>query len=78
MPVYSFSSSVIQGQLGHVKRTAFELADSLLREYGYYFDRSDKDEIIRVMIRIAEYDCPEDDEIDTISKWVQRKVRKLV
>ncbi len=60
------------------KRTAFELADSLLREHGYYFDRSNKDEIIRVMKRIAEYDCPEDDEIDTIAKWVERKVRKLV
>lgn len=60
------------------KRTAFELADTLLREHGYYFDRIDKDEIIRVMRKIAEYDCPEDDEIGTIAKWVRRKVQKLI
>ena len=59
------------------KRTAFELADSILRTEGHCFDRSDKAETMRVMIKIAEYKCPEGEEIDTIVRWVKRKVLKL-
>ena len=59
------------------KRTAFELADLILRQNGYRFDRSDRSEIVRVMVRIAEYRCPEGEEIDTIVKWVKRMVVKL-
>jgi death-on-curing protein len=59
------------------KRTAFVLADDILRENGYCFDRKDKAEIMRVMIKIAEYRCPEGEEIDTIAKWVKKKVLKL-
>lgn len=58
------------------KRTAYELADSILRENGYCFDKSDKAEIMSVLKKIAEYQCPEGDEIDTITRWVKRKVRK--
>jgi len=32
------------------KRTAFELADLILRESGYRFERTDRAEIMRVMI----------------------------
>lgn len=59
------------------KRTAFELADLILRQNGFSFDRSDKVEIMRVMVKIAEYRCPEGEEIDAIAKWVKRMVVKL-
>jgi len=59
------------------KRTAFELADLILRQNGFSFDRSDKAEIMRVMVKIAEYRCPEGEEIDTIARWVKKKVLKL-
>jgi death-on-curing protein len=59
------------------KRTAFELADFILRQNGYRFDRSDMAEIMRVMIRIAEYRCPEGEEIGAIAKWVKKMVVML-
>jgi death-on-curing protein len=59
------------------KRTAFELADLILRESGYRFDRTDRAEIMRVMVRIADHKCPEGEEIDTIARWVKRKIVKL-
>jgi death-on-curing protein len=59
------------------KRTAFELADSVLRKEGYRFDRCDKAEIICAMVKIAEYKCPDGEEIDTLVRWVKRKVLKL-
>lgn len=59
------------------KRTAFELADTILRENGYRFDRSDRVEIMHIMVKIAEYRCPEGEEIDAIAKWVKRKAVKL-
>jgi death-on-curing protein len=59
------------------KRTAFELADLILRQDGYCFDRSDRTEIVRVMVKIAEYRCPEGEEIDAIVKWIKKKVVKL-
>lgn len=59
------------------KRTAFELSDLILRQNGYRFDRSDIDKIIRVMVRIAQYTCPEGEEIDKIARWVKRMVVKL-
>jgi death-on-curing protein len=59
------------------KRTAFELADLILRQTAIAFDRSDKAEIMRAMVRIAEYRCPEGEEIDAIAKWVKKKVVKL-
>ena len=55
------------------KRTAFELADLILRENGYHFDRGDKAEIMRMMIKIAEYECPEGEEIDRIAQWIKKK-----
>ena len=55
------------------KRTAFELADLILRENGYRFNRDDKAEIMRMMIRIAEYECPEGEEIDRIAQWIKKK-----
>jgi death-on-curing protein len=58
------------------KRTAFELADSFLREAGYYFDRSDKERIEKMMKRIAEYECPEGEEVEAILKWVRKVARK--
>jgi len=56
------------------KRTAFELSDLILRQNGYRFDRSDMAEIMRVMVRIAQYTCPEGEEIDKIARWVKRMV----
>ena len=54
------------------KRTAFELSDLILRQNGYRFDRSDMAEIMRVMVRIAQYTCPEGEAI-----WVKRMVVRL-
>jgi len=59
------------------KRTAFELADLILRQNDYRFDRSDIVEIIRVIVRIAQYTCPEGEEIDKIARWVKRMVVRL-
>lgn len=59
------------------KRTAFELTDFILRENGYRFDRIDRAEIIRVMVKIAQYICPDGEEIDSIAKWVKRMIVKL-
>jgi len=59
------------------KRTAFELSDLILRQNGYRFDRSDMAEIMRVMVRIAQYTCPEGEEIDKIARWVKRMVVRL-
>jgi death-on-curing protein len=59
------------------KRTAFELSDLILRQNGYRFDRSDIAEIMRVMVRIAQYACPEGEEIDKIARWVKRMVARL-
>ena len=30
--------------------------------------------IMRVMVRIAQYTCPEGEEIDTIEKWLKKTV----
>jgi death-on-curing protein len=59
------------------KRTAFELSDLILRQNSYRFDRSDMAEIMRVMVRIAQYTCPEGEEIDKIARWVKRMVVRL-
>ncbi len=59
------------------KRTALMLADDILRERGYRFDKKDKAEIMRVMVKIAQYTCPEGEEIDRIAKWVKKMVVKL-
>ena len=59
------------------KRTAFVLADYILRESGYCFDKKDKAEIMRVMVRIAQYTCPKGEEIDTIAKWLKKTVVRL-
>jgi death-on-curing protein len=56
------------------KRTAFILADDILRENGYRFDKKDKPEIMRVLVRIAQYTCPEGEEIEVIAKWVKKVV----
>lgn len=55
------------------KRTAFELADLILRENGYRFERYDKPEIMNVLKMIAEYQCPEGEEIDRIALWIKKK-----
>jgi len=59
------------------KRTAFALTDFILRENGYRFDRGDSAEIMGVIVRIAEYRCPEGEEIDTIARWVKNKALML-
>lgn len=58
------------------KRTAFELADIVLRKSGYCFDRSDKEGIKRALKKIADYECPEGNEIETILKWIKKMARK--
>ncbi|OPY48694.1 MAG: Fic/DOC family protein [Methanosaeta sp. PtaU1.Bin112] len=59
------------------KRTAFALADFILRENSYRFNRDDRTEIMRVIIRIAEYRCPEGEVIDAIAEWIKKKALML-
>jgi hypothetical protein len=48
-----------------------------LRESGYRFERTDRAEIMRVMIRIAAHKYPDGEEIDAIARWVKGKIVKL-
>ncbi len=59
------------------KRTAFMLADGILREGGYGFDKKDIAEIIRVLVRIAQYTCPAGGEIEKIAQWVKKTAVRL-
>jgi len=54
------------------KRTAFEVADFLLRYEGFYIQARDE-EIIEILIEIAEYKCPE----KRIIGWLKRNTRPL-
>jgi len=54
------------------------LAEGILRENGYCFDKKDMAEIMRVLVRIAQYSCPEGEEIDKIAKWVKKVVVVLL
>ena len=54
------------------KRTAFQLADLILRDAGYHIHAED-DEIIQALTKIAEYEC----DVQKILKWVRRKARKM-
>ena len=51
------------------KRTAFQLSDFILRDAGYHIHA--EDEIIRALIKIAEYKC----NIEKIARWVRRKAQ---
>ena len=58
------------------KRTAYLLAQMILKNDGY--DLSiETDEIIGVLIKIAKYQCPEDEGINIISRWVKKKATRL-
>ncbi len=52
---------------GH-KRTAFQVADLILREEGYHI-HTDDDEILNFLLKIAEYKCT----VEKIRKWLKRK-----
>jgi death-on-curing protein len=54
------------------KRTAFQLADLILRDFGYHIHAEDE-EIIQALIKIAEYKC----DIEKITRWVRRRARRL-
>lgn len=56
---------------GH-KRTAFEVADIILREEGYHL-RTDKIYIENMLLKIAKYEC----KIDDINKWLKKRCRRL-
>lgn len=53
------------------KRTAFEVADQLLRHEGFYI--KDNEETINVLLSIAKYECTE----VNIKKWLERKTIPL-
>ena len=55
---------------GH-KRTAFQVADIILRDKGYHI-HTDKKEIEVFLLKIASYDCS----ISAIEKWLKRKCRR--
>jgi death-on-curing protein len=55
---------------GH-KRTAFQVADIILRNKGYHI-HADKKEIETFLLKIASYDC----NISKIEKWLKRKCRR--
>lgn len=52
------------------KRTGHLIADILLREEGLHI-HTDKEKMTRALLRIAKYECSEDD----IEKWLRRIVR---
>lgn len=54
------------------KRTAFEVADFLLRHEGVHIHAKDE-EIIKVLIEIAKYKCPE----ERIFRWLKRNTQSL-
>lgn len=54
------------------KRTAFEVADFLLRYEAVYIDARDE-EIIKILIEIAKYKCSE----ERIVEWLKRNTRLL-
>lgn len=54
------------------KRTAFEVADFLLRHEGIYIDARDE-ETIKILIEIAKYKCSE----KRIVEWLKRNTRLL-
>lgn len=54
------------------KRTAFQLADLILRDSGYHI-HAEEDEIIQALTKIAEYRC----DILKILKWVRARTREL-
>ena len=53
------------------KRTAFEVADQLLRHEGLYIQNNE--ETISVLLSIAKYECTE----VIIKKWLERKTIPL-
>lgn len=61
------------------KRTAFELADVILGEYGHYI-KVDRDELIRFSCWVAGIipdDVDKDDVMEEIIKWIKPKIREL-
>lgn len=57
---------------GH-KRTAFQVADIILRDAGYHI-HTDKKEIEVFLLKIASYDCS----ISAIEKWLKKKCRRQI
>jgi len=55
---------------GH-KRTAFYIADIILRDEGYHI-HTDKEDIEEFLLKIASYDC----NTSAIEKWLKRKSRR--
>ena len=55
------------------KRTAFYLADMILRVEGYYI-HEEQDKIISVLTKIAKYECTGN--IGGIEKWLRKKCRR--
>lgn len=55
------------------KRTAFYLADMILRVEGYYI-HEDQDKIISTLTKIARYECT--GKIEEIEKWLRKKSRR--
>ena len=56
---------------GH-KRTAFQVADIILRDEGYHI-HTDKIQIEKFLLKIAKYEC----EIDDINKWLKKRCIRL-
>ncbi|MDF1558522.1 MAG: type II toxin-antitoxin system death-on-curing family toxin [ANME-2 cluster archaeon] len=54
------------------KRTGFQVADLLLRQDGIHIHANDE-EILHVLVKIAEYTCS----VEKIEKWLREKVRPL-
>lgn len=55
------------------KRTAFYLADMILRADGFYI-HEEQDKIISVLTRIAKYECT--NKIEKIEEWLRKKSRR--
>lgn len=54
------------------KRTAFETADTILRDNGYFIS-ADPDDIQNCLLNIASYKCTE----KQVNSWLKKRTRKV-
>jgi len=62
------------------KRTAWELADAILGEYGYYI-KANEDELVEFSCWVASIEIPDkmskEELVDKILKWIRVRICKL-
>ena len=54
------------------KRTAFETADTILRDNGYFISAGE-DDILECVLKIASYSCSK----KQVTRWLKKWIREL-